>query len=156
MVHVARSPGRLWYIYSPMARGWKQMDTCILERHKSMRLTKWQHTYITSVQQVSHRHIICTHFYLLVDLNVIYEGPLLSHKLQYRTLAGHIMLWSMRLYGLLSWVFLSENLYQQKGVAMKYLEHLELVSFSVELLKRNFNFYKVFLEIVTDLVKLKL
>ena len=85
-------------IHSPITRGWKHMDTRLLPIQRwCMRLLIWLYTmsihliwyyrhvlvylisiytYIDSQRHVSHHHIICTHYYLLVAPHATYHGSL--------------------------------------------------------------------------------
>ena len=72
------------------------------------------YTYIDSLRHVSHHHIICTHYHLLVDPNVTYDNQ--GRSSQTIALPYHTMPIMQIMYGLLWRSFLPILLYKEHGL----------------------------------------
>ena len=120
MRHIPHSCGQaLIYIHQWHEAGHTWVHVYGKYKIKSMRLLSWlytmsihfiwyyrqllvhlisKYTNIDSLGHVSHHHTFGTHYHLLVDQNITYDGPLLSQELPNITLPYHNIMLRSRAY----------------------------------------------------------
>ena len=90
ITHSCGAIGQTWiYIYQRYEVGHRCVHLCWKFKIKRIRLLVLVHlisihSYINSLRHVSHHHIICTHYHLLVDTNVPYDGLLSGQEFPMR------------------------------------------------------------------------